>query len=120
MDSRHHGAVGRTVQLRASATDPHFEGPSIDEKWLVSSVVKGRGSEQHVVVDPTGTGRSVVLCNVGASIVATLLLTSLVAATNGLLRSDWRVAVVAAVMAVVHVGVLYLLVGIIRERRRES
>ena len=54
------------------------------------------------------------------SIVATLLLASLVAATNGLLRSDWTVAVVAAVMAVVHAGVLYLLVHTIRERRRES
>ncbi len=82
-------------------------------------MVKGSGSEQHVVVEPTETGRSAVLCYVGASIVATLLLTSLVAATNGLLRSDWTVAVVAAVMAVVHAGVLYLLVGIIRECRRE-
>ncbi len=77
-------------------------------------------SKQHVVVEPTGTGRSAVPYYIGAAIVAPLLLASLVAATNGLLRSDWTVAVVAAVTAVVHAGVLYLLVATIRERRRES
>ena len=61
-----------------------------------------------------------MLYYVVAAIVATLLLASLVAATSGLLRSDWTVAVVAAVMAVVHAGVLYLLVDTIRERRREG
>ncbi len=83
-------------------------------------MVKRCSSEQHVVVEPTATGRSAVLYYVGAAIVATLLLASLVAATSGLLRSDWTVAVVAAVMAVVHAGVLYLLVDTIRERRLES
>ncbi|HEV2069747.1 MAG TPA: hypothetical protein VGR26_08140 [Acidimicrobiales bacterium] len=61
-----------------------------------------------------------MLYYVGASIVATLLLASLVAATSGLLRSDWTVTVVAAVVAVVHAGVLYLLVDTIRERRRKG
>ncbi len=82
--------------------------------------MKGSVSEQHVVVEPTGTGHSAVPYYVGASILATLFLASLVAATKGLLRSDWTVAVVAAVMAAVHAGVLYLLVDTIRKRRRES
>ncbi len=83
-------------------------------------MVNGSLSEQHVVVEPTGTGRSAVPYYVAASILATLLLASLVGATNSLLRSDWTVAVVAAVMAVVHAGVLYLLVDTIRELRRKS
>ena len=77
-------------------------------------------SKQHVVVELTGTGRSALSYYIGAPIVAPLLLASLVAAANGLLRGDWTVSVVAAVTAVVHAGVLYLLVAIIRERRRES